>query len=77
MKRTELTQNEFTIVDGADFDWLNQYRWYFNRTRKADGGYACRMTSRRNGKQTYKRACTLDQAKMLLKDLSEVALKDT
>jgi hypothetical protein len=31
-----LTQGKFAIVDAADFDWLNQWRWHFHN------GYATR-----------------------------------
>jgi hypothetical protein len=27
MKKIPLTQGEFAIVDDADFDWLNQWKW--------------------------------------------------
>jgi hypothetical protein len=32
-----LTQGKQTIVDDEDFDWLNQWKWYYN-----DRGYAVR-----------------------------------
>ncbi len=37
-KNIPLTQGQYAIVDDADFDWLNQWRWHFNRTT----GYASR-----------------------------------
>jgi len=37
MKRIELTQGKFALVDNKDFDWLDQWNWYFNPQ-----GYATR-----------------------------------
>ena len=28
MKKIFLTQGQFTIVDDADYEWLNQFNWY-------------------------------------------------
>lgn len=28
MKRIELTQGKFALVDNVDFGWLNQWKWY-------------------------------------------------
>ena len=28
MKRIELTQGQYAIVDDADYDWLSQWKWY-------------------------------------------------
>jgi hypothetical protein len=36
MKQIPLTQGKFALVDDADFDWLNQWKWFFNQ------GYAFR-----------------------------------
>lgn len=32
-KVIQLTQGKTTIVDDADFDWLNQYKWYLGSSR--------------------------------------------
>jgi hypothetical protein len=34
-----LTQGKVAIVDDADFDWLNQWKWHYANT-----GYAARTT---------------------------------
>lgn len=35
MKLIPLTQGKFAMVDDADYDWLNHYKWYAHRRRKA------------------------------------------
>ena len=30
MKQIPLTQGKFAIVDDENFEWLNQWKWYFN-----------------------------------------------
>jgi hypothetical protein len=37
MKQILLTKNKVTIIDDEDFNWLNQWKWFFN------SGYARRM----------------------------------
>jgi hypothetical protein len=32
-KEIQLTQDKVAIVDDADFEWLNQYKWYANKYR--------------------------------------------
>lgn len=39
MKIIELTQGKITFVDDEDFEWLSQWKWYYNQ------GYAVRKTS--------------------------------
>jgi hypothetical protein len=41
MKEISLTQGQVALVDDADFDWLNQWRWYAVWERKTY--YAARM----------------------------------
>ena len=42
-----LTQGKFAIVDAADYEWLNQYKWYASRS--AEGVYyACRQSGSRS-----------------------------
>ena len=33
MKQIPLTQGQFAIVDDADYDWLNQYKWHVVKLR--------------------------------------------
>ena len=28
MKKIKLTYDKLVLVDGEDFDWLNQWKWY-------------------------------------------------
>jgi hypothetical protein len=44
MKRIPLTQGKFALVDDADFEWLNQWKWRVNH------GYA-RRALYENGKR--------------------------
>ena len=48
MKKIELTQGKFALVDDDDFDEINQYNWCFNK------GYAVRNV-KVSGKQTTQR----------------------
>ena len=43
-----LTQNQFAIVDAADFDWLNQWNWFARWSRITHSFYA-RRNDRMNG----------------------------
>lgn len=40
MKKIPLTQGQFALVDDADFDWLNQWKWCFYKDGRT--GYAGR-----------------------------------
>ena len=49
MKQIVLTQGQYALVDDADYDWLNQYKWC--AVNMKGNFYAVRMSPRRNGKQ--------------------------
>lgn len=42
MKEIPLTQGQVTLVDDADFDWLNQWKWYAIYQRNTQSFYAVR-----------------------------------
>lgn len=37
MKTIKLTQNKFAFVDDKDFDWLNQWKWCYIKTKQGLG----------------------------------------
>lgn len=52
MKLIPLSQGQFTKVDDADFDWLNQFKWY---AQKEKGTYSANRDERVNGKKVNHR----------------------
>lgn len=51
MKQIPLTQNKFALVDDADYDWLNQWKWFAHKHHSGNF-YAVRNYSIGNNKQT-------------------------
>ena len=49
MKRILLTQGQSTIVDDADFEWLNQWKWHATFDPHTRGFYAVRGVLRPHG----------------------------
>lgn len=49
MKKIPLTQGKFALVDDADFDWLNQWKWCAIKGRSTF--YAARRATYERGKQ--------------------------
>ncbi len=47
MKKIELTQGKFSLVDDENYNWLNQYKWYANK--KGNTYYAKRQITIRSG----------------------------
>lgn len=56
MKQIPLTQNKIAIVDDDLFDYLNQWKWYYN------SGYACRKV---NGKHLGMHRVVMKTHKMI------------
>ena len=46
MRKIELTQGKFAIVDDEDYEYLRQFKWYYRE------GYAARGIRKPNGKWT-------------------------
>lgn len=42
MKEIRLTQGQVALVDDADYDWLNQWKWYAHKNPKSNSFYAVR-----------------------------------
>jgi hypothetical protein len=49
MKTIKLTQGKEAIVDDEDFDYLNQWKWFYCKSRKT--GYAKRVSGKRPKQQ--------------------------
>lgn len=43
MKTIPLTQNKFAIVDDADFEFLNQWKWYWANKNYAAKNYSVNL----------------------------------
>jgi hypothetical protein len=39
MKTIPLTQGKFAIVDDSDFEWLNQWKWYVQKSKNISVWY--------------------------------------
>lgn len=50
VKQIRLTQRQFAIVDDADYDWLNQYKWH--AYKKRGNFYAARKITIEKNKRT-------------------------
>lgn len=44
-----LTQGQFAIVDAADYDWLNQWKWHADWAKTSQSFYARRKLSKAEG----------------------------
>ena len=49
-KEIQLTQGKVAIVDVADYEWLNRWKWYALKSRNTF--YAARQSPRLDGKRT-------------------------
>ena len=51
MKRIPLTQGKFALVDDADYEWLNQWKWYTSKGRNTF--YAMRYITKPDGTREF------------------------
>lgn len=52
MKRIQLTQGKYALVDDEDYEWLNQWKWHIKTSKKSNTYYAVR-TQAINGKKKH------------------------
>jgi len=69
VKKILLTQGKFALVDDADFEAVNQFKWHATKFRRAF--YACRSSQRVNGKQS-----TIYLHRFLMPGIDEIDHKD-
>ncbi len=51
-RKIPLTQGQFALVDAADFDWLNQWKWAAWKAPNSESFYAVRNGPVINGKRS-------------------------
>ena len=54
MKKIPLSQGQFAIVDNANYNWLNRWKWTAVRDKKNNCWYAFRRSSTKNGLKSKK-----------------------
>ncbi len=52
MKKIELTQNQFAIVDDGDYEWLSQFKWCASWSKGTKSYYAVRKIPLQDGRRT-------------------------
>jgi len=65
MKKISLTQGQFAMVDDADFEWLNQWKWCAAWNFETKSFYVVREVKR---KQVYMHRVILDAPKGMMVD---------
>ena len=67
-KLIALTQGQFAIVDAADFDWLNQWKWYARWDKTIRSFYAARNVGKPCIKTLYMHQLILPVPKGMRRD---------
>ena len=59
-----LTQGKVAIVDAADFEWLNQWKWYAHYDPSTDGFYAVRNIELPKGEKRNRKSVKMHRVIM-------------
>lgn len=52
MRKIKLTQGKYALVDDADYEFLNQWKWCYKKNPKDRTGYAIRRPRLKNARYT-------------------------
>lgn len=50
MRKIKLSQGKYALVDDADYEWLNQWKWHYDSSKRSSTGYAFRNSKYQRGK---------------------------
>lgn len=74
MKLIPLTQGKYAQVDDEDFEYLNQWKWFYNRTGKTDNGYAERSSRKSASIRMHRLVMKLDDKNLFIDHINHNGL---